>query len=286
MNISGNTKLIGLLGDPISHSLSPFMHNLSFNKVKKDYAYLCLPTGKKDLGKVLETLKIVGAKGANITYPNKIEILKYLDEASDEVQIIGSCNTILIDENKKIKGYNTDGRGFVKSLKNNSIDIKGKTFGIMGLGGAGSAIATCLGLEGLKRLYVKEVDFDKAKNVKKRLEEKIKGLEIILTKDQQDFAKNLDKMSLVINATPIGMGRSKDDSPMDPEYLRGFPLIIYDIIYSPLETTLLRKAKSYGLKVFNGIDMMINQGAISFNIWTGEEMDTKLIKERIVKLLK
>lgn len=286
MNISGNTKLIGLLGDPISHSLSPFMHNLSFNKVKKDYAYLCLSTGKKDLGKVLETLKIVGAKGANITYPNKIEIVKYLDEASDEVQIIGSCNTILIDENKKIKGYNTDGRGFVKSLKNNSIDIKGKTFGIMGLGGAGSAIATCLGLEGLKRLYVKEVDFDKAKNVKKRLEEKIKGFEIIFTKDQQDFAKNLDKMSLVINATPIGMGRSKDDSPMDPEYLRAFPLIIYDIIYSPLETTLLRKAKSYGLKVFNGIDMMINQGAISFNIWTGEEMDTKLVKERIVKLLK
>ena len=213
MNISGNTKLIGLLGDPISHSLSPFMHNLSFNKVKKDYAYLCLPTGKKDLGKVLETLKIIGAKGANITYPNKIEILKYLDEASEEVQIIGSCNTILIDENKKIKGYNTDGRGFVKSLKNNSIDIKGKTFGIMGLGGAGSAIATCLGLEGLKRLYVKEVDFDKAKNVKKRLEEKIKGLEIILTKDQQHFAKNLDKMSLVINATPIGMGRSKEIAP-------------------------------------------------------------------------
>ena len=114
MNISGNTKLIGLLGDPISHSLSPFMHNLSFNKVKKDYVYLCLPTGKKDLGKVLETLKIIGAKGANITYPNKIEILKYLDEASEEVQIIGSCNTISIDENKKIKGYNTDGRGFVK----------------------------------------------------------------------------------------------------------------------------------------------------------------------------
>lgn len=285
MKINGNTRLIALLGNPISHSLSPLMHNTSFEKSGEDYVYLCLPTNKDTLGQVIETLKIVGCKGANITYPNKIEIIKYLDELSDEVKIIGACNTIVISEDKKIKGYNTDGRGFVKSLKDINIDLKGKAVAIMGLGGAGSAIATCLSLEGVKTIYVKEKTIAKAEKVKERINTYIDGVEIIITKNEDEFVSILDKVTILINASPAGMTGSEEKFPINPCKLEGKNLLLYDIIYSPLKTPLIERAQNYGIKCLNGIEMMINQGAISYNIWTGQKMDLDLVNRVILKNL-
>lgn len=285
MKISGKTRLIGLLGDPINHSLSPAMHNLSFDDKAEDYVYLCLPTGKDRLKESLEALKNFGAKGSNITYPNKIEILKYLDRESEEVKLIGSCNTLLIDDNKKVMGYNTDGKGFVKSLEENNIDFKNKKIAIMGCGGAGSAIITALLMAGAEEILVKEIDLEKAENFKKKILTFIPNAKIIIAKNEKDFGEKLEKGSLLINATPCGMAKNEKIFPLNPEILEGKDLILYDIIYSPLESPLIKKCKEYGYKTFNGINMMINQGAISFKIWTGKDMDIAKVKKEILKLI-
>ncbi len=157
--IQGTTRLIGLIGTPIKHSRSPHMHNSAFEKTGQDYAYLCLEVGKEGLKQALEALKLFNAKGSNITFPNKQEVIKYLDEISEDAKIIGSVNTITIDdETKKIKGYNTDGRGFVASIEERKIDYKEKKVVLLGVGGAGRAIAIQLAYEGVGELIIKDID--------------------------------------------------------------------------------------------------------------------------------
>ena len=149
--IQGTTRLVGLLGKPIKHSRSPHMHNSAFDYLKEDLVYLCLDTETKDLKTVLEALKIFGAVGGNVTYPNKQEVLKYLDEIDEAAEIIGSVNTIKIDEDtKKIKGFNTDGLGFIESLEKKGIPYKDKKMVLIGVGGAGRAIAIQSAYSGIK----------------------------------------------------------------------------------------------------------------------------------------
>lgn len=283
--IKATTRLIALLGKPIRHSLSPRMHNLSLDKLSEDYVYMCMEVDKSNLGEAIEYLKLFDAKGANITYPNKQEVLKYIDEISQDAKIIGSVNTITIDEDtKKIKGYNTDGRGFVESIEQMGIEYKNKKIVIIGVGGAGRAIAVQLAYQGAGEIVLKDIDIEKMQEVKQVINKHIKTCMVKTVNSEEELKMHLKDAVLLVNATPLGMKGSEDMCAISSaDVLNDTSAFVYDIIYEPRETKLIKYAKKNKLKFANGIDMMICQGAISFNIWLGKDMPKDYVKEELFK---
>lgn len=278
--IQGTTRLIGLIGTPIKHSLSPHMHNSAFEKTGQDYAYLCLEVGKEGLKQAIDALKLFNAKGSNITFPNKQEVIQYLDEISEDAKIIGSVNTITIDdETKKIKGYNTDGRGFVASIEELKIDYKGKKVVVLGVGGAGRAIAVQLAYDGVGELIIKDIDEALMKEVKETINNGIQNCKVKLIGDEEALKEELKEAVLLINATPLGMkGRDNMCAISSAEVLNNTKAFIYDIVYEPRETKLMKYAKEKGLQTINGVNMMLWQGALAYKIWLGEDMPLDYVR--------
>ena len=278
--IQGTTRLIGLIGTPIKHSRSPHMHNSAFEKTGQDYAYLCLEVGKEGLKQALEALKLFNAKGSNITFPNKQEVIQYLDEISEDAKIIGSVNTITIDdETKKIKGYNTDGRGFVASIEELKIDYKGKKVVLLGVGGAGRAIAIQLAYEGVGELILKDIDEALMKEVKETINKGIPNCKVKLINDEDALKEELKDAVLLVNATPLGMkGRVDMCAISSSDVLDNTKAFVYDIVYEPRETKLMKYAKEKGLQTTNGINMMLWQGALAYKIWLGVDMPIDYVR--------
>ena len=278
--IQGTTRLIGLIGTPIKHSLSPHMHNSAFEKTGQDYAYLCLEVGKEGLKQAIDALKLFNAKGSNITFPNKQEVIQYLDEISEDAKIIGSVNTITIDdETKKIKGYNTDGRGFVASIEELKIDYKGKKVVVLGVGGAGRAIAVQLAYDGVGELIIKDIDEALMKEVKETINKGIQNCKVKLIGDEEALKEELKDAVLLINATPLGMkGRDNMCAISSAEVLNNTKAFVYDIVYEPRETKLMKYAKEKGLQTINGVNMMLWQGALAYKIWLGEDMPLDYVR--------
>lgn len=278
--IQGTTRLIGLIGTPIKHSLSPHMHNNAFEKTGQDYAYLCLEVGKEGLKQAIDALKLFNAKGSNITFPNKQEVIQYLDEISEDAKIIGSVNTITIDdETKKIKGYNTDGRGFVASIEELKIDYKGKKVVVLGVGGAGRAIAVQLAYDGVGELIIKDIDEALMKEVKETINNGIQNCKVKLIGDEEALKEELKEAVLLINATPLGMkGRDNMCAISSAEVLNNTKAFVYDIVYEPRETKLMKYAKEKGLQTINGVNMMLWQGALAYKIWLGEDMPLDYVR--------
>ena len=278
--IQGTTRLIGLIGTPIKHSLSPHMHNSAFEKTGQDYAYLCLEVGKEGLKQAIDALKLFNAKGSNITIPNKQEVIQYLDEISEDAKIIGSVNTITIDdETKKIKGYNTDGRGFVASIEELKIDYKGKKVVVLGVGGAGRAIAVQLAYDGVGELIIKDIDEALMKEVKETINKGIQNCKVKLISYEEALKEELKDAVLLINATPLGMkGRDNMCAISSAEVLNNTKAFVYDIVYEPRETKLMKYAKEKGLQTINGVNMMLWQGALAYKIWLGEDMPLDYVR--------
>jgi len=278
--IQGTTRLIGLIGTPIKHSLSPHMHNSAFEKTGQDYAYLCLEVGKEGLKQAIDALKLFNAKGSNITFPNKQEVIQYLDEISEDAKIIGSVNTITIDdETKKIKGYNTDGRGFVASIEELKIDYKGKKVVVLGVGGAGRAIAVQLAYDGVGELIIKDIDEALMKEVKETINKGIQNCKVKLISYEEALKEELKDAVLLINATPLGMkGRDTMCAISSAEVLNNTKAFVYDIVYEPRETKLMKYAKEKGLQTINGVNMMLWQGALAYKIWLGEDMPLDYVR--------
>lgn len=283
--IQGTTRLIGLLGNPLKHSKSPHMHNSAFDKTKEDYVYMCFEVGNEGLEQGIEALKLFNAKGANITYPNKQEVMKYLDDISDDAKLIGSVNTIKIDEETKtVKGYNTDGEGFVASIEEQGLEYKGKKVTLIGVGGAGRAIAIELAYMGVSELVIKEKDLEQAKSVIKTIEDNLKNVKVKLIDTEEELKEELKDSVLLINATPLGMKGNIDKAAISgPEVITNSSLLVYDIVYEPKETLFMKYAKQAGCKAINGSNMMLWQGALAFKIWLGEDMPMDYVRKELFK---
>ena len=281
--IQGTTGLIGLIGDPLKHSRSPHMHNSAFDKLGLDYVYLCFEVPKGELKSGIEALKTFSAKGSNITFPHKQDVLKYLDDISEDAKIIGSVNTIKIDpETKKITGYNTDGRGFIASLDELKIPFRKQKVVLVGVGGAGRAIAIQLAYEGVGELCIKELNKDLANEIKETINKHIPNVNVkILADNEETLKEELKGACLLVNATPLGMkGRESLCVISGPEVLHK-DLFVYDIVYDPRETLLMKYAKQAGCKTTNGINMMIWQGAIAFKIWFDIDMPQDYVRQEL-----
>jgi shikimate dehydrogenase len=285
--IDGRTKLIGLIATPIGHSLSPAMHNMSFRKLGLNCAYMAFEVGNQQLPDVLTGFRALGLRGWNVSMPNKTKILPLLDELSPAAQFAGAVNTV-VNEDGKLIGHITDGTGYVRGLKENGVDIKGKKMTLMGAGGAATAIAIQSAIDGASEIHIFNRDdefYDRAVKNADIINNEIKDINCKATVNRLEDAELLKatiaSSDILTNATGVGMKPLEGQSLIpDPSWLRP-ELIVSDVVYIPRKTKLLEMAESVGCKAINGLGMMLWQGAKAFEIWTGQEMPVEYVKEQM-----
>ena len=267
--INSNTEIYAVLGDPISHSLSPVMHNSAFSHVNYNGVYLAFRA--KDIGKAISGIRALGIKGAGITIPHKVEVMEFLDQVADTAGKIGAVNTI-INRHGKITGYNFDSIGAVKAVKEKT-GIKDKTVAILGAGGAARAVGYGIIAEG-GRLIILNRTKDKGEKLAADLGSDFCPLE--------DFKKV--KCDILINTTSLGMTPNLDQMPVEKKHLNK-GMIVMDIIYNPLKTRLLSVAEDMGCTTIDGVSMFVFQGARQFELWTGKKAPVDLMKKTVLKAL-
>lgn len=280
--IGVETKLVAILGDDVGHSKSPSMLNAAFREKKLNYYYFPIDVKPKYLADVVRGISKMNFAGFTLTMPHKIEIMKYLDEIDPLAEKIGSVNTVKIIEGKLI-GYNTDGEGFVKSLEiEKNIKCDENIFFVIGAGGASRAITTTLASRNAKKIYIANRTLEKATNLSNIIKEKIGYKNCIpLNLGTDNLIKYVKNSNVIINTTNIGMHPYEDKSPIDTSFLRK-ELTVADVIYSPDRTVLLQAALEKGCDVINGKGMLLYQGYIAFEIWTGLKAPKVAMKEALI----
>ena len=265
MKVSGKTKVCAIIGDPVEHSLSPVIHNSAFKELGLNFVYIAFRVTKNELKNAISGARSLGLIGLNVTMPHKNTVIKYLDEVSNTAEAIGAVNTILGTQ-KKFVGFNTDGKGAIMALQRNNLDPEGKKMVLLGSGGAAKAISYYTAPL-VKELVILNRTPQKAKklveSLYKSFDTKIKGRFLSSTVLKEE----LETTDLLVNATSMGMNPESNESPVPLNLLRR-DIGVMDIIYNPLNTKLLKDAKSVGAKVISGLDMLIYQGAVAFEIWT------------------
>ncbi len=280
-NITGHTKLIGLLGHPVDHSMSPAMHTASYAHLGEDIVYLSFDVEPEGLKAAVDGMKVMGFVGANVTMPCKTFVGQYLDELTPAAELMGAVNTVAIRDGKAI-GHNTDGAGFVKNLELNGVTIKGAHVTLIGCGGAGSAIMTQLALDKVAKIDVfnaKDQFWDATLDRVAKVSEKTgTPIELHDLADKDDMKACALASSIFINATPVGMAPNTDGCVATEDMLHE-GLAVGDTVYNPRETTLIKMAKAKGLTACGGLGMLLQQAALGEEFWNGAKMDTKFIEE-------
>ncbi|MDD1763179.1 MAG: shikimate dehydrogenase [Methanobacteriaceae archaeon] len=261
--ITGKTFLVGIIGDPVEHSLSPLMHNAAFKHLEMDYVYVPFHVKRGKLEGAIRGARSMGIKGLNVTIPHKTDVIPYLDELDQAARLIGAVNTIKFTENMA-KGYNTDGVGAVKALEEITA-VKDKKVVIMGAGGAARAISFQLILNGIGGLYIANRTLKKAAQLAADIENKLEFSPEVLSLKEME----LSSTDILINTTPVGMYPHQNQPPLVSSEQMHPELVVNDVIYNPLKTALLKEAEEAGAQTVNGTKMLIYQGLESFRIWTG-----------------
>lgn len=291
MEISGRTKMICLLGSPVAHSLSPAMHNEGFRQLDLDYSYLAFDIKEGELRKVVESFRLMGVRGFNLTMPLKTEMVGLCDRLSPAAEIAGTVNTVVIDEDGTVTGHTTDGIGFTESARQAGVDFVGKKVTLMGTGGAGIAILVQLALDGAGEITVFERAGsrfrDRTAKVVSALNSRTSCKVKVVDYGDAVLQKEISESALLINATNVGMAPDIDgnlikDSSWLTTRAEGISekLAVADVIYNPRKTKLLEMAEECGLNAFNGMYMLLYQGAAAFELWTGQKMPVEIVKEK------
>jgi shikimate dehydrogenase len=266
MAISGKTRVCGVIGSPIEHSLSPTIHNAAFNCLKLDFVFLAFPVKAADLENAIRGIRGLGIHGLNVTMPHKSAVVAYLDEMDSAVKFLGSTNTIL-NKSGRLSGFNTDGVGALKALRENGIELSEKKVFLLGAGGAAKAVAFSLAKEA-GELAILNRATEKAEELAEALGRMFNKKVVGGALSPDAVEANLRDSDILINATSVGMKPNLGQSLVAPQWLRS-DLTVMDIVYNPVETKLARDARTAGAKVISGVEMLIYQGAASFEIWTG-----------------
>ena len=265
MRIDGSTTIVGVFGAPITHTASPAMHNAAFEALEMNWVYLAFPVDPQHLRTALHGARDMGMVGINLTVPHKVLALDCLDEIDAEAAKLGAVNTVAIEKGK-VRGFNTDGYGFLKAVKEEfNLSIRGKRVLVLGAGGAGRSIAVKCAMEGAAKVIVANRTPAKIEPVAREIRNtKSEFLSLALT--TSEIGKVIDEVDLMVNATSVGL---KDGDSLGLDAALFAPhLHVYDTIYRPAETELLRVAEHAGAKVANGLSMLLHQGVKAFEIWT------------------
>lgn len=276
--INTETRMIGLLGYPLKHSYSPAMQNAAFQKMGLNKIYIPIEVTEENLGDVIKGMSKMNFDGFNVTIPHKVSVIKYLDEIDELANIIGAVNVVAIKEGR-LKGYNTDGNGFLRSFEiGTGESVKKKNILILGSGGASRAISMTMAVNGAKKIYICNRTFDKAVELAEDINKKI-GCSLVAAalkySNTEDVLQHID---IIINTTSIGMHPDTDALPLDKRFLDK-RFIVCDIVYNPLKTKLLEEAEKVGCKTLTGIAMLVYQGAEAFRIWTGQVPPVEIMFE-------
>jgi shikimate dehydrogenase len=286
VEINGSTKLTGILGYPVIHSVSPQMHNAAYTKLGLNYCYLPISVKPEDLERVLEGIRILGFAGVNVTIPHKEAVVTHLDEVTKIARLIGAVNVILIQEGHLI-GYNTDGPGFIDSLREDAgFEVAGKRAVVLGAGGGAKSVALMLAQDGVKNLVISDLIYEKAENLCEYINSHFGIAPYACPSKSNELRKLIGSCNLLVNATPVGMHPKVNECPIEDDYIIPGSAVVYDLVYNPLETKLLKLAKKNGAKAVSGIGMLIRQGALAFSLFTEQEAPVSLMKEAALKALK
>jgi shikimate dehydrogenase len=281
--IDAKTKICVLLGDPVEHSFSPLIHNAGFNALGINFVYgACLV---KDIEHAIKGIRALNIRGASITIPHKVKAIGYVDKIDEVAQKIGSINTIVNQEGKLI-GYNSDGMGALKAFHDRTIDLKGKSVVVLGSGGVARAITFSLIMRSeVKRLHILGIIEDEMNILVEDLR-KTGGSDIQGTFLQKNILhKTLSMSDILINCTPVGMYPKTKESPVPSGFLRP-GLLVFDVVYNPPQTTLLKDAQKAGCVTVPGLEMFINQAIVQFELWTGEKAPVDTMKKVLLEHLR
>jgi shikimate dehydrogenase len=268
-------KIVALIGYPLGHSLSPAMHNAAFKKLGIDYEYVPFEVAPADLEAALAGMRALRVAGFNVTLPHKETIVPLLDEVTKLARIIGAVNTVK-NQDGRLVGYNTDGGGFIDSLKEDAgFDPKNKRGVILGAGGASRAVGVMLAENRVKSLVISDIQEEKAR----ALSEYISTYFKINCRSVNSFElqEALDQADFLVNASPVGMPPAVDECPLPEKIALKKEVLVYDLVYNPSETKLLKRAKKAGCKIVSGLGMLVRQGALAFTLFTGEEPPVKVM---------
>ncbi len=283
MDITSNTKLLGIFGHPVSHSLSPLMQNAAIRECGLDMVYLPFDIEERHIKDAVQAIRALSMVGVNVTIPHKEAVSELVDELSEEASLSCSVNTV-VNKGGRLIGYNTDGEGFVRSLKRAGVGIRGRNILILGAGGAAKGIIASLIRMKPSRVVVSNRTVSRAEGLvdmfKARSGTAIEATSLSL----ETLKKRLKYTDLLINTTPVGMeGRGGLDIPIQ-ELSPGS--VVADIVYKPIKTRLLREAEGIGLRTVGGVGMLVEQGALSFELWTGHDAPRDVMERVVIKVLK
>ena len=279
MKIDGYTRLAAVVANPIKHSISPFIHNSAFEATNTNGVYLAWEVDATELAETVANIRRYQMYGINLSMPYKEQVIPYLDQLSEEACLIGAVNTVVNREGTLI-GYNTDGKGFFKSLP--SFKISRKRLVLLGAGGAAKAILAQAILDGVSQIsvFVRSSSIEKTRPYLEKIQNATGfRVDLFALEDVQDLQDSITQADLLVNATSVGMDGSSQ--PIPTSIVLPEKLMVADVIYQPFETPFLKWAKNQGNQSINGLGMLLYQAAEAFELWTGKEMPTDQIWESL-----
>ena len=279
MKIDGYTRLAAVVANPIKHSISPFIHNSAFEATNTNGVYLAWEVDATELAETVANIRRYQMYGINLSMPYKEQVIAYLDQLSEEACLIGAVNTVVNREGTLI-GYNTDGKGFFKSLP--SFKISKKRLVLLGAGGAAKAILAQAILDGVSQIsvFVRSSSMEKTRPYLEKIQNATGfRVDLFALEDVQDLQDSITQADLLVNATSVGMDGSSQ--PIPTSIVLPEKLLVADVIYQPFETPFLKWAKEQGNQSINGLGMLLYQAAEAFELWTGKEMPTDQIWESL-----
>ena len=281
--ITGHTRLTGLPGSPVAHSISPMMHNEAFQQLDLDYVYLAFDVDEKGMKNAIQGLRMLNVRGFNVTMPGKNVMATLCDNLSPAAVIIGAVNTV-VNENGILIGHNTDGIGYMRAVSDAGHNIIGKKMTLLGAGGAATAVLVQAALDGVSEISIFSIHdafFERAQRIVAQLNERTSCKVTLYDFDDESILRReIADSAILTNGTSVGMAPNTDRSIITDITMFHKDLIVSDVIYNPRETKLLKLAKEAGCQTFNGLYMLLYQGAEAFKLWTGQEMPVALIKEK------
>lgn len=286
LDINSRTQLVGLFGWPVSHSVSPAMHNAAFRELGLNWRYLPLPVPVDPRQRIQEAvlgLRAMGLRGANVTVPHKQAVMPWMDELTSAARAIGAVNTIIVQEDGTLLGDNTDGAGFVADLQAQGVNLAGKRALVLGAGGSARAVVYGLAEAGCVSVDILNRTVSKAMALAKEMGQPFPACTLAGHELPDQIPQVAEQAELIINCTSLGMTPHVESMPWDEETLFSPHQVIYDLIYNPPVTRLLQMAAADGATTIGGLGMLIYQGAIAFSRWTGEDPPVAIMREAALR---
>ncbi|MGE5507247.1 MAG: shikimate dehydrogenase [Chitinophagales bacterium] len=279
------TKLAGVCGWPVAQNLSPYMHNAAFQALGLDWLYLAFPVRPEKIGDALRGLPALGIAGVNLSLPHKIAAVEFLDELSEKARLVGSANTVVVREDGSLYGHNTDGEGCLRALRQElDVEPAGFRIALVGAGGVARSIAASFAMAGAAEIAVFDQDAGRVADVAGLAEKAAKvaggscrGRQL----DGATLAGAVFEADLVVNATPVGMWPNVDATPVVDPALLHEGQVLYDVIHNPPESRLVGLARARGARALGGLPMLVHQGALAFEAWTGVTPPLDVMKQAL-----